>query len=179
MAPTSKEAKSPSYNPFEWYLSSDITNFGFFHGHKNCSFTQLQSCQAWACIVSAANLTINSQVFFSEFLFLIYIFRFPTGNQNSLHQAILTLRMSSKDKYHQSVSKTVKVTCRVETCKEQVLAQNYERHLRRYHPKEDPKILRPYGQKRISFGNKSQAVKQNDDQWSDWRQINDDKWWRY
>ena len=42
------------------------------------------------------------------------------------------------------------------------MAQNYERHLRRYHPQEDPKILRPYGQKRISFGKKSQADKQND-----------------
>jgi hypothetical protein len=72
--------------------------------------------------------------------------------------------MSSKDRHHQSVSKTVKVTCRVETCKEQVLAQNYERHLKRYHPQEDSKILRTYGQKQISFGrNKSQpVVKQSD-----------------
>ena len=44
------------------------------------------------------------------------------------------------------------------------MAQNYERHLKRYHPQEDSKILRTYGQKQISFGsNKSQAVaKQND-----------------
>ena len=70
--------------------------------------------------------------------------------------------MSAKDKYHQSVSKTVKVTCRVESCKEQVLTQNYERHLRRYHPQEDPKSLRTYGQKRISFfQNNSQSAKKD------------------
>ena len=44
------------------------------------------------------------------------------------------------------------------------MAQNYERHLKRYHPQEDSKILRTYGQKQISFGrNKSQpVVKQSD-----------------
>ena len=70
--------------------------------------------------------------------------------------------MSAKDKYHQSVSKTVKVTCRVESCKEQVLTQNYERHLRRYHPQEDPKSLRTYGQKLFSFfQNNSQCAKKD------------------
>ena len=59
--------------------------------------------------------------------------------------------MSSGSKSHSSLSKNVKVCCRIKTCKEQVLIQNYERHLVRYHPHEDSKDLSTYGQKKFSF----------------------------
>ena len=76
----------------------------------------------------------------------------------------------------QTSSKTVQVTCSVETCKEQVLAQNYERHLKRYHPQEDYKILRTYGQKQISFAsNKSQAVVMQKDAIEDRSEVTGDK----
>ena len=58
--------------------------------------------------------------------------------------------MSSKERNYKNISKSVKVTCRV--CKEKVASQNYERHLRRFHPDEDPKILSTFGQQKFSFG---------------------------
>ena len=59
--------------------------------------------------------------------------------------------MSSGGKSHSSLSKNIKVCCRIKTCKEQVLIQNYERHLARYHPHEDSKDLSTYGQTKFSF----------------------------
>ena len=72
--------------------------------------------------------------------------------------------MSGQGKCYPSVGKTQKVKCRVETCKQEIASQNYERHLRRFHPSENPKILRPYGQKVFSFGiEKAPAPPSNED----------------
>ena len=72
--------------------------------------------------------------------------------------------MSGQGKCYPSVGKTQKVQCRVETCKQEIVAQNYERHLRRYHPSENPKILRAYGDKVFSFGiEKAPAPPSNED----------------
>ena len=72
--------------------------------------------------------------------------------------------MSGQGKCYPSVGKTQKVQCRVETCKQEIASQNYERHLRRFHPSENPKILRPYGQKVFSFGiEKAPAPPSNED----------------
>jgi hypothetical protein len=60
---------------------------------------------------------------------------------------------------HKSISKTEKVRCRVESCKEEVSSQNYKRHLIRYHPHEDSKDKRSYGHKMFSFGRNTAAVK--------------------
>ncbi len=54
-----------------------------------------------------------------------------------------------------SANKTEKVGCRV--CKETVAWQNYERHLKRFHPSEDPKDRRACGEQKLTF-NKSKKV---------------------
>ena len=51
-----------------------------------------------------------------------------------------------------SVSKSLKIRCRVKTCNEEVSMQSYERHLKRCHPAEDPKDLGSSGQTKLSFG---------------------------
>ena len=53
---------------------------------------------------------------------------------------------------HKSVSKSLKIRCRVKTCNEEVSMQSYERHLKRFHPAEDPKDLGTSGQTKLSFG---------------------------
>ena len=61
-------------------------------------------------------------------------------------------RMSAKEKPHKSVSKTRKVRCRVEDCREPMVAyQNYERHLKSNHPKENHKDKRTFGEKTFRF----------------------------
>ena len=54
-----------------------------------------------------------------------------------------------------SANKTEKVGCQV--CKETVAWQNYERHLKRFHPLEDPKDRRACGEQKLTF-NKSKKV---------------------
>jgi hypothetical protein len=54
--------------------------------------------------------------------------------------------------YHKSKNKLIKITCRVESCKAQILQQNYRVHIREKHPEEDEKDLRVYGQHRLQFG---------------------------
>ena len=49
-------------------------------------------------------------------------------------------------KYARSSNKEEIVICRVEECQEQVIRQNYARHLSRLHPGEKSSDLRPYGQ---------------------------------
>ena len=41
--------------------------------------------------------------------------------------------------------------CRVEECQEQVIRQNYARHISRLHPGENSRDLRPYGQPQLPF----------------------------
>ena len=48
-------------------------------------------------------------------------------------------------------SKTQIVRCRVKTCKEDLILQNYQRHLEKFHPGEDSKDLRGFGVFKISF----------------------------
>ena len=60
--------------------------------------------------------------------------------------------MTMSSNAHTSVSKSEKVKCRVESCQEEVKLQNYGRHLERFHPNEDRKDRRPYGQGKFSFG---------------------------
>ena len=56
-------------------------------------------------------------------------------------------RMATKGKAsHKSISKVENIHCRVETCQEEIKTQNYERHLEIYHPNENKKDKRPYGQ---------------------------------
>ena len=61
---------------------------------------------------------------------------------------------------HTSVSKSDKIMCRVETCQDLVVIQNYGRHLERYHPGEDHKDRRPYGKEKFSF-NKPKVVRKD------------------
>ena len=56
-----------------------------------------------------------------------------------------------------SANKTEKVGCRV--CKETVAWQNYECHLKRFHPSEDPKDRRAFGEQKLTF-NKSRKVEE-------------------
>ena len=53
-------------------------------------------------------------------------------------------------KYARSSNKEETVICRVEDCQEQVVRQNYARHLSRLHPQENSRDLRPYGQTQLS-----------------------------
>ena len=59
---------------------------------------------------------------------------------------------------HTSVSKSDKITCRVETCQSLVVIQDYGRHLERYHPGEDDKDRIPYGKEKFSFNQISRAM---------------------
>ena len=70
---------------------------------------------------------------------------------------VAAYRMPPKEK-PLSTSKTEKVGCRV--CKEAVSWQSYECHLKRFHPSEDPKDRRAFGEKKLSF-NKSRKVEED------------------
>ena len=59
---------------------------------------------------------------------------------------------------HKSSTKTTKIQCRVETCKQWIIEQGYTRHLRTVHPDEDFKDLRGYGVKKFSWGRQSGRV---------------------
>ena len=76
---------------------------------------------------------------------------------------LVELRTMSGGKCYPSVAKTRKVQCRVETCKQEVASQNYERHLRRFHPSENPKNLRAYGQREYMFGIAKALAPSNED----------------
>ena len=54
-------------------------------------------------------------------------------------------KMTDKEGYHKSRSKTDKVTCRVETCKQLVAWQNYPNHLKNKHPEENHLDLKTFG----------------------------------
>ena len=58
----------------------------------------------------------------------------------------------SRKQTHISLSKIDKLKCRVETCQALVVSQNYGRHLERFHPAENSKDRRAYGQGKFSFG---------------------------
>lgn len=66
------------------------------------------------------------------------------------------MKMASKGKVqnkpHTSISKVKKICCRVDTCKEEILIQNYERHLERFHPSENKYDKRVFGEKKNFFG---------------------------
>ena len=51
--------------------------------------------------------------------------------------------------YYKSTSKTSYILCRVESCGQSVLKQNYKAHLKNKHPSENSNDLRAKGQKSI------------------------------
>ena len=53
-------------------------------------------------------------------------------------------------------SKAVQIKCRVETCQAVIVSQSFGRHLE-FHPREDSKDRRSYGQGKFGFG-KSKVV---------------------
>ena len=69
----------------------------------------------------------------------------------------------SRKQTHISLSKIDKLKCRVETCQALVVSQNYGRHLVRFHPAENSKDRRAYGQGKFCFGN-VQAVAEDGDE---------------
>ena len=52
-------------------------------------------------------------------------------------------------KYARSSNKEKTVICRVEECQEQVVRQNYARHLSQLHPEKYSRDLMPYGQPKL------------------------------
>ena len=71
--------------------------------------------------------------------------------------------MATKGKAsHKSISKVENIRCRVETCQEEIKTQNYERHLERYHPNENKKDKRPYGQEKNFYWKLTDKVENKD-----------------
>ena len=48
-------------------------------------------------------------------------------------------------------SKNKKIRCRIESCQEEMVSQNYQRHLERCHPSENSKDRRVFGQHKLTF----------------------------
>ena len=72
--------------------------------------------------------------------------------------------MSARKPPHTSASKVDKIKCRVASCQAVIASQNYGRHLERFHPSEDSKDRRAYGQGKFSFGKLKVAENANDDE---------------
>ena len=61
-----------------------------------------------------------------------------------------------------SAFKADPIKCWDETCQSVIASQNSGRHLERFHPREDSKDRRSYGQGKFSFG-KSKVVENDED----------------
>ena len=72
--------------------------------------------------------------------------------------------MSGRKPPHTSASQADKIKCRVASCQAVIASQNYGRHLERFHPSEDSKDRRAYGQGKFNFGKLKVAENANDDE---------------
>ena len=89
-------------------------------------------------------------ILLSGFFYLSVLFQIA-----SCVGSLAPVKMASKGKVqhkpHTSISKVKKICCRVDTCKEEILIQNYERHLQRFHPSENKYDKRVFGEKKNFF----------------------------
>ncbi len=71
-------------------------------------------------------------------------------------------KTSGKQKLHKFNSETRLITCRVISCKQELLAKNYRQHLADRHPEENLQDLSPFGQTKLSFARPTSARPQPD-----------------